>query len=683
MFQKPSIVWFLFMAALFSALPSSGHATDDLFPEYTVVKPNVSFWINIYTQYTTGQAVVHDNRRLDIVYGVIDLEPVDSPGARKINRQRMKAETRKYDQILEHLAANPSTNDAEARRVATLFGPDANPREYQRARHRIRCQVGQRDRFRAGLVRSGGFIDRIRIILHTHGVPEDLAYLPHVESSFDVGAYSKFGAAGMWQFTRSTGRRFLTVDHVLDERRDPFAATHAAAMLLKENYEKLGSWPLAITAYNHGATGMQRAKAAHGVYPRIFTDYRGRTFKFASRNFYSEFLAARKIASNYRHYFGQLHLNPPVRIRSVPLTGFAAFDDLCRHFGFDQELVRSMNPALRPPVLSGQKYVPKDYVLNLPGPAEYDGGVLLADIPAHIYKRAQKPSRFYTVQRGDTASKIARMHRVNLDDLILANNLDRRATVYIRQTLRIPQKGESHPPQETDRPASTGDNTIYMAAAQNPEKEDAILQGIPEETDDRRYRRPGPAPADLMAMADDMQDDASQQATESGQESENLAVAPDIGFHRLVQSPSAPLGIIRVEDKETVGHYAEWADVAVSQIQNLNDLPSEEPLRLHQQIQIPLDRVSAETFASRRLAFHTSLTEGFFAAYRMEEIQQYQDLPGDDRMWEEFDMPMWLLRHYNDGVNPSDLHQSLIIPAVETIREEDAGAASGTSVPDA
>jgi membrane-bound lytic murein transglycosylase D len=203
---------------------------------------------------------------------------------------------------------------------------------FGRARHRVRCQIGQRDRFRAGLVRSGAYIDQMRAIFSAHGLPADLAFLPHVESSFNTNAYSKFGAAGMWQFTRSTGKRFMTVDYVLDERRDPIVAAQAAARLLKENHDRLGSWPLAITAYNHGAAGMQRAKAAHGDYPAIFTSYKGRTFKFASRNFYSEFLAARRVASDYRRYFGDLALAAPKPSRSVSLDGYAALTDLCRHF---------------------------------------------------------------------------------------------------------------------------------------------------------------------------------------------------------------------------------------------------------------------------------------------------------------------------------------------------------------
>jgi len=74
-----------------------------------------------------------------------------------------------------------------------------------------------------------------------------------------VHAYSKYGAAGVWQFMRGTGKRFMQVDYVIDERLDPITATDAAARLLRENYGMLGTWPLALTAYNHGGAGMKRA----------------------------------------------------------------------------------------------------------------------------------------------------------------------------------------------------------------------------------------------------------------------------------------------------------------------------------------------------------------------------------------------------------------------------------------
>ncbi len=434
---------------------------DASFPEFENIRPNVTFWIKVYSRYTTSQAIIHDSRHLDIIYDVIDVRPYDAPGARKINRSLTKRAKAKTEAILARLAADPSAADPEARRVKGLFGADATAKDFRNARHRVRSQIGQKDRFRSGLVRSGAYIDQIRAIFSAYGLPEKLAYLPHVESSFDIKAYSKFGAAGIWQFTRSTGRRFMTVGYVLDERRDPIAATHGAAKLLKENFEKLGSWPLAITAYNHGAAGMARAKNAHGSYPRIVEAYRSRSFKFASKNFYSEFLAASRIAADPTPYFGTLRFEAPVRYRTVTLGGYASLGDVCDHFNVDPDVLRAMNPALRPPVFNGQKYLPKGYRLHLPQSAG-DGGLRLADMPVSLYKDAQKPSRFYTVQKGDTAGRIARIHRVALADLILANNLNRRATIYPRQTLRIPLPGETVAPRAEPK---------IPSAAPAPEKE--------------------------------------------------------------------------------------------------------------------------------------------------------------------------------------------------------------------
>ena len=120
--------------------------------------------------------------------------------------------------------------------------------------------------------------------------------LLRVESSFNPRAFSKAGAAGLWQFTRGTGSDYLAVNALIDERYDPYAATDAAARLLKDNYKALGSWPLALTAYNYGRAGMLRAVRNHGSYEGIFTSYEGGSFKFAARNFYSEFIAAARVA---------------------------------------------------------------------------------------------------------------------------------------------------------------------------------------------------------------------------------------------------------------------------------------------------------------------------------------------------------------------------------------------------
>ena len=157
----------------------------------------------------------------------------------------------------------------------------------------MRFQLGQADRFRAGLIRAGAWEDYIRQTLTDMDLPVELVALPHVESSYNPLAYSRVGAAGMWQLTRSTGRRYLRVDSVVDERLDPFRATVAAARLLEHNHDVTGTWPLAITAYNHGAAGMRRAvrKLGTNEITTIVRQYRSRTFGFSSRNFYPAFLS--------------------------------------------------------------------------------------------------------------------------------------------------------------------------------------------------------------------------------------------------------------------------------------------------------------------------------------------------------------------------------------------------------
>src|SRR6185369_13293637 len=167
--------------------------------------------------------------------------------------------------------------------------------------------------FREGIIRSGRYLDAFQQVFEKEGVPMDVALLPLVESSFENRALSNAGAAGIWQFTRGTGRMYLTVNRKLDERLDPTKATRAAARLLHDNYNALGSWPLAITAYNHGRAGMMRAQSEVGSsdITKVISEYRGSLFGYASMNFYSEFLAAVDVYNSYEQYFGQLVLDQP------------------------------------------------------------------------------------------------------------------------------------------------------------------------------------------------------------------------------------------------------------------------------------------------------------------------------------------------------------------------------------
>ena len=664
------------MIVYITGLPANVPAqkTVEPFPEYDAVSANVDFWTKVYAVYSTNQGIIHDSQNLSIIYAVIDLKPESAPGATRTNRKRMKQATEKYIHILNKLAVDPTPVHLESRRIAELFGNSTTSGVYKAAAQNVRCQVGQKDRFQAGLIRSGAYLDQIRDIFRAHGLPEELGYLPHVESSFNPKAYSKFGAAGIWQFTRSTGRRFMTVGYDIDERRDPIMATYAAAQLLKENYEKLGSWPLAITAYNHGAAGMLRARQAHGDYPSIINNYRSRTFKFASRNFYSEFLAARQVAADYKRYFGELDLKPPQHINSLVLDGYVAFKDVCRHLELEPQELKALNPALREPVFEGQKHIPKGYSLRLPiRMSDLNANTLAAALPESLFHSSQKPSRFYTVQRHDTAGKIAKMHGVKLQDLILANNLNRRATIYPHQTLRIPVPGE---------PAASRAQPIVAAKAtpQQPEKSDTQAG-----TETVTYQQPvlasiipltGTAANDNDTVTNEMPTDVAL-PTKMPAALNSEVVMADVGFIKVFELEGRSVGVIRMEVEETLGHYAEWAGVKTQQIRYLNNLKYGVVLHLHQTIKIPLYRTTPEQFTQNRYEHHKRLQEDFFSVYRVTDTQPYTVAMGDN-YWtlcrSKFEIPLWLLKHYNPDADLADLiaGQQIMIPEIDKGSTEDA-----------
>jgi membrane-bound lytic murein transglycosylase D len=206
-------------------------------------------------------------------------------------------------------------------------------------------------------------------------MPEDLAVLPHVESSFNPEAYSKVGAAGMGQFIASTGRRYLHSDLVLDERLDPYASTNAAVQLLALNYAVTGVWPLAITAYNHGAAGMRRAVQSLGTRDivTILRHYQSSTFGFASRNFYPSCLAVLEIHRDAERYFPGLIRDSELPLNTVELPDFVPLATLCQALDIDADRLRAYNLMLMPPVWRAEKYVPAGYELRLP-PATIDQG---------------------------------------------------------------------------------------------------------------------------------------------------------------------------------------------------------------------------------------------------------------------------------------------------------------------
>jgi peptidoglycan lytic transglycosylase D len=277
-------------------------------------------------------------------------------------------------------------------------------------------------------------------VLDKQGLPRELAALPHVESSFDPTAYSKVGAAGLWQFTRSTGVRYMQIDHVVDERRDPFLATEAAARLLADNYSVLGSWPLALTAYNHGLAGMRRAVQQQNTtdIDKIVARYQSRSFQFASRNFYTAFLAALEIDSNPEQFFPNLRVNAPSDTTVVLVPSFITSSTLAHSLNVRESVLRELNPALMDTIWSGDKLVPKDFPLRVPRSTAAVAEELLAAIDSSERFASQRLDKQHRVRRGDTLSEIATEYHVSLAALMRLNGLTGRDLIRVGQLINLP-----------------------------------------------------------------------------------------------------------------------------------------------------------------------------------------------------------------------------------------------------
>ena len=435
-------------------------------PRPPEIEPDIRFWTRVYTEVDTASGFIHDNRYLDVVYRTLRF---DEDASQRSRRNEINAANESIRETLRTLASGKRDNlSQEEQRILSLWPDGVSNQTLASAVDRLRFQLGQSNRFRAGLIRAGRWKPYIREVLRQEGVPAELIALPHVESSFDPTAYSSAGAAGMWQFTRSTGLRYMRIDHIVDDRRDPFFSTVAAARLLRDNYEVLQNWALAITAYNHGQAGMRNAVRATGTdrIEIILREYTGRLFGFASRNFYVAFLAAVDVDANAEEYFGPLTPDPEADTRVVSVPDYVTVSTLADAFDVSHDLLRSWNPALTSAVWIEEKFVPSGFRLRVPADVVPNAAERLAAVPATSRYTAQRPDVLHRVQRGETISAIAARYRVSQNALVQVNGLRSRNFIREGQVLRLPGSNGARPitlAQRDGLPSGDGDTYIVRA----------------------------------------------------------------------------------------------------------------------------------------------------------------------------------------------------------------------------
>lgn len=420
------------------------------FPEPATLKPAVDFWKDVFARYSENQSLLQSALAPQKLIAVLDFsrqaQQLTPQALRQFRAEREQQALKKADEALKGIVAvdaDPKRMTAEQRRIFTLYG-GGDVARFKDMIGTLRIQHGLRERTSHALKIAGRYLPKMESIFASYGLPKVLTRLPLVESSFNLDAYSKVGAAGIWQFIPSSARIYMTLNAVQDDRRDPWTSTDAAARHLKDDYAALGSWPLALTAYNYGRGGI--AQALSEVHGSTLTDllqhYDNPRFGFASRNFYAEFLAASQVAADAHHYFGSIDQDSPIRFDVVHTHDYVSYKTLRKLSGTDAETFHTLNPSFDPAVIEGRLYVPPDTKLRVPSGDRQRFDRLYAALGSgERFDRQRVWYVAYRVRRGDVLGRIARRHNVSVAALLRYNHLRSARLIRAGQRLRIPTGG--------------------------------------------------------------------------------------------------------------------------------------------------------------------------------------------------------------------------------------------------
>ena len=621
-----------------------------LFEHPPALERDIRFWIRVYTEVTTDGGLLHDDWNLGVVYEVIHFDPTDSPSQRE---HRVTAAKAHYADLLRRFAAGDTDElDAHERRILDEFGEKTTPAEFRDAIQGIRFQLGQADRFHEGLIRSQLFEKNISKVLAQRGVPAEIGALPHVESSFNPAAYSRVGAAGLWQFMPSTARRYMRVDNLVDERLDPYTSTEAAANLLLYNYRLVGTWPLAVTAYNHGPGGLRRAQDDLGTsdIAVIVRRYQGSTFGFASRNFYVAFLAALEVDRNAEKYFGPMTHLTDTQSTVVEVPDYVPIDALAKAFKVDMGALQVLNPALRPPIWNGSRFVPRGYGLRVPGaPLNSEIADAWARLPTAQRYVAQRNDGVHKMRKGESLATVAAASGVSLSRLLAANGWAAGHEVARGETVHIPLPASRAAPT----PATPVVAETSAAAAASAEVAAPALPVVAASP---------PPPKEPVSERQAETASLLPAATPTGN-----GDATDYGVH--------PDDTVIVQPEETLGHLADWAKVSSESLRAMNKLHKNGVVTVGHKVKLDLSKVTADEFTAARREYHKHLQDEFFASHKIAATETYSVKRGDS-LWtiaqQHGELPVWLISQYNPDVNLGDLHPgtSVTLPQIAAINRQ-------------
>jgi len=340
---------------------------NDFLIEDEEIKNLKSFWVTVFTEFDDQKTLIHDKSNPNIIYEVVSHEDFEHfKRTKKVNKTQKKIE-----KILKSIAQKKLKKlSLEEREILGKIPTYLkNEKSIKMLSLDVRYQQGMSNRFYQGLQRSMYYMDEIKSIFEENGLPLELVFLPHVESSFNYEAYSKVGAAGIWQLMPRTAKQYkLKVTKYVDERLDPLASTRVAARLLKDYFRMIKNWPLTITAYNHGPTNIVKAmkKTGSDDYRKVFNAISKKSFQFASKNFYPSYLAAIEIAQNPSKYYDGIFMPAASKYKEFILDRNYKYQDLTEKFSMNLEDFKKFNPHLTNALFKKNIMIPKGICIKLP-----------------------------------------------------------------------------------------------------------------------------------------------------------------------------------------------------------------------------------------------------------------------------------------------------------------------------
>ncbi len=715
------LIFTLFLFGSDALVARTNNSSSRLFPTPESLKPNVEFWKNIYAKYSERDVVIHDSYDLSIVYEVVNMDSLfrGINVSERLQWKKIERIKKGYKSILRKLSRKKKLRieslRGKERYVASLFNGELTSKRLLKASRNIRGQNGLRERFRLGLQRSGLYLPYMKKIFQEANLPLELLAIPHVESSFNYKAYSKFGAAGIWQFTRSTGRSYMKISYEVDERLDPIRATESAALHLKRNHEKLRSWPLAVTAYNHGRNGMLRAKKKFGDnIGRIVKYYRSGSFGFASRNFYSEFLAALHITQNHRDYFGEIEFHKARDFISFNTPHYIKVSDLTSKLDISLKEFAEFNPAFRPSVINSKRRIPKDFPIRVPYRSGLDIQAVYAQIPADVKYTDQIRAKWHKVRSGENLSRIARKYRVSLGELMGANNIRNSHRIYVGQNLQIPAgRGAKQVPisivmAETSQLAEMPDlsktdkvsvldvpqtfrvvkSNAYEAADKPSFAMDPVTSVSPKPKREERVIKKDKTLTLIEIKKLENQVETVEEVMAMALPNYYVELTRSMGT-RVVKAPVVEVlhesfrdialpenGQVTIEPDETLGHFADWLDVPTQTLRRVNRFSYGQAIQLGQLLWLTFQNVTPEKFHRRRLEYHQGIEEDFYGNFIVEG-QTIHKVRRGESIWvlcnNTFEVPYWLLKKHNPNKALLNLAagDEIVVPLVEA---RDSGA---------